>query len=428
MLRGKSTPLSNNEGQFIQESITERIRLDKRDAYDYRDIDICIDNDNPGMVEARIGNTRVLTRVACDVVAPKSYRPREGVLFFQVELTPLASPSFDVGGRNSQVGVEVCRLLERTIRDSRAVDLESLCIVTGEKVWEIRVYVNVLDHCGNLIDCASIATITALKHFKRPDVSISGQEITIHPVTERVPIPLSVYHLPLCVTFAFFSDGDYLLVDPTDKEEQVMDGRLIVGVNEHKEICALHLAGGVAILPEQIIRCFEIAASKCKSHTAIIQEALLKQAGSLSSPLGGIQTGVIETTGSMTNHNGDIMDHATESKQQNELSEAQEVVQEGIRKLDAHTAVLDVQDINPWEPPSNSDSEDLMIVDSAPPDNKITPSTIDSGSEEDDVVILNPDDMSKPISRQQEENQPHTVPKEGTSRKRQRKKKGKNKY
>jgi len=50
-----------------------------------------------------------------------------------------------------------------------------------------------------------------------------------------------------------------------------MDGRLIVGVNEHKEICALHLAGGVAILPEQIIRCFEIAAGKCKSHTAIIQ-------------------------------------------------------------------------------------------------------------------------------------------------------------
>jgi len=39
-----------------------------------------------------------------------------------------------IAGRNSQVGVEVCRLLERTIRDSRAVDLESLCIVTGEKV------------------------------------------------------------------------------------------------------------------------------------------------------------------------------------------------------------------------------------------------------------------------------------------------------
>ena len=75
MHRGKSTPLSKNEEQFILQSITERIvwafityllcfvnfavqRLDKRDAYDYRDIDICIDNDNPGMVEARIGDTR----------------------------------------------------------------------------------------------------------------------------------------------------------------------------------------------------------------------------------------------------------------------------------------------------------------------------------------------------------------------------------
>jgi len=43
---------------------------------------------------------RVLTRVACDVVVPKSHRPREGVLFFQVELTPLASSSFDVGSRS----------------------------------------------------------------------------------------------------------------------------------------------------------------------------------------------------------------------------------------------------------------------------------------------------------------------------------------
>ena len=61
------------------------------------------------------------------------------------------------------------------------------------------------------------------------------------------------------------------MVDPTEKEEKVMDGRLIVGANEHQEICALHLAGGVAILPDQILRCFQIAATKCKAHAAIIQ-------------------------------------------------------------------------------------------------------------------------------------------------------------
>jgi len=34
------------------------------------------------------------------------------------------------------------------------------------EVWEIRVDVHVLDHCGNILDCASIASIVALKHFR----------------------------------------------------------------------------------------------------------------------------------------------------------------------------------------------------------------------------------------------------------------------
>ncbi len=34
------------------------------------------------------------------------------------------------------------------------------------QVWEVRVDVHVLDHCGNIIDCVAIATLTALKHFR----------------------------------------------------------------------------------------------------------------------------------------------------------------------------------------------------------------------------------------------------------------------
>ena len=36
------------------------------------------------------------------------------------------------------------------------------------------------------------------------------------------------------------------------EEEQVMDGRLVVGMNIHREICVLQMIGGVAILPEQV--------------------------------------------------------------------------------------------------------------------------------------------------------------------------------
>lgn len=79
----------------------------------------------------------------------------------------------------SEEAVEVGRLIERSLRDSRAIDTEALCIRAGEKVWAVQIDVHVLDDGGNLIDAASIATVSALLHFRRPDVSITGDAITV---------------------------------------------------------------------------------------------------------------------------------------------------------------------------------------------------------------------------------------------------------
>lgn len=49
-------------------------------------------------------------------------------------------------------------------------DTEALCVVAGEKVWQLRVDVHILDHGGNLIDAAALAAIAALQHFRRPGV------------------------------------------------------------------------------------------------------------------------------------------------------------------------------------------------------------------------------------------------------------------
>lgn len=48
----------------------------------------------------------------------------------------MAAPQFEVG-RQSELSVHLNRLLEKCIKDSRAVDLESLCIKLGEKVIRI---------------------------------------------------------------------------------------------------------------------------------------------------------------------------------------------------------------------------------------------------------------------------------------------------
>lgn len=97
-----------------------------------------------------LGETRILAQVTCDVVEPKSTRPNEGLLFINVELGPMAATHFEAG-RPSELSVQVNRILERAFKDSRCVDLESLCIVADEKVWNLRVDLNVLNHEGNII-------------------------------------------------------------------------------------------------------------------------------------------------------------------------------------------------------------------------------------------------------------------------------------
>lgn len=58
---------------------------------------------------------------------------------------------------------------------------------------------------------------------------------------------------------SFFSTKDsnifprqQLLVDPTDKEEIVMNGRMIMAMNIHREICGAVMGGGVSLESEQV--------------------------------------------------------------------------------------------------------------------------------------------------------------------------------
>lgn len=54
-----------------------------------------------------------------------------------------------------------------------------LTLLLLEQVWSIRVDVHFLDDEGNMLDCASMAAITALRHFRRPDVTVVGEDVTI---------------------------------------------------------------------------------------------------------------------------------------------------------------------------------------------------------------------------------------------------------
>ena len=44
----------------------------------------------------------------------------------------------------------------------------------------------------------------------------------------------------------------YLLVDPVDREEKVMDGRMVIGMNKHREICTLQITGQMLLMKDQV--------------------------------------------------------------------------------------------------------------------------------------------------------------------------------
>ncbi len=75
--------------------------------------------------------------------------------------------------------MELNRLLERNVKQSQCLDLEALCIRAGEKVWQIRVDLSALNHDGNLLDCANLALICALSHYRIPEVAVEGEQIKI---------------------------------------------------------------------------------------------------------------------------------------------------------------------------------------------------------------------------------------------------------
>ncbi|ORX49032.1 hypothetical protein BCR36DRAFT_404935 [Piromyces finnis] len=263
---------SINEKNFLYEALRQGKRIDGRGIYDVRNIKITFGNQY-GHVQVQLGKTRVFANVSWEVVKPYPDQPTEGFLRFNTEMSPMASPEFEPE-KLSELEVIVSRLLEKSLRRSRAIDTEGLCIIAGEKVWSIRVDIRVLDHEGNITDCACIAAIAALYHFRRPEYVIEDDEVTILPLDQCNPVPLSIHHTPICISFAFFDEGDLMVVDPNLLEEQVKEGDMTITLNSHKELCIIHKAGGIPLEIDQILRCTKIASVKVSEITELINNAL----------------------------------------------------------------------------------------------------------------------------------------------------------
>lgn len=219
---------------------------------------------------------RILAKVSAEVTVPYTDRPFDGIFTITTELSPMASPAFEVN-RPTETEVLLSRLLEKTVRRSNALDTESLCLVAGQKCWSIRVDLHVLSHDGNLIDASCLAVVAALRHFRKPDTSIEGEVLTVYTPAEREPVPLSWLHSPFCITFSFYGEeGESVLLDATLLEEQLRGSSCTISLNRHGEICQISKLGGIPGEAVILVQCASAALTKVKEFSTFLDQKLVE--------------------------------------------------------------------------------------------------------------------------------------------------------
>jgi exosome complex component RRP42 len=232
-------------------------RLDGRGLGDYREIKL-----EQGLIEraegsARVllGKTEVLVGIKIETGEPFPDTPNEGVLTVNAELVPLASAAFEPGPPDENA-IELARIVDRGIRESKAIDTSKLVIEPGKKVFVIFVDVYVLNHDGNLIDASALAAVAALLNTKMPNYEVKEGEVKIK--TGYTPLPMKSH--PITVTLAKINDK--LIVDPWLEEEQIMDARISMAINDEGNICAIQKGGTGYFTPQEIVEATKIVKEK----------------------------------------------------------------------------------------------------------------------------------------------------------------------
>ena len=234
------------------------MRLDGRTALDYRQpikVDYGVSASAEGSAQVTIGDTVVLAGVKVALETPYPDTADQGNLMVGAELTPLASPDFESGPPSIEA-IEIGRVVDRGIRESKLINTKDLCIKEGEKVWGVAIDIVPINHAGNLFDASSLAAFAAIKNAKFP--KIEDDKINYEEKTDE-SIPIADTE-PLSVTVCKI--GPHLIVDPTEEEMKVIDARLTVASTNKGELCALQKGGDTPLTVEEIDKIVGIAIEK----------------------------------------------------------------------------------------------------------------------------------------------------------------------
>ncbi len=251
----------------LVELLAKGRRLDGRGLDEHRPIRVqtgVIQKAN-GSAMVSLGNTQILAGVKVATGTPFPDTPDQGLLVVNAEILPMSSP-YAEPGPPSEEAIELARVVDRGVRESKMVDLTKLCLVKAKTVYTVFVDVNVMNVDGNLFDATSYAVVAALRTATMKKYVVKDDKV--EATEETVPVP--VERFPVSVTLARV--GESLIVDPDAEEESAMDMRITITTDEDGNVCASQKGEASGILPQQVLQ----AADTSLRVGSQIREELMK--------------------------------------------------------------------------------------------------------------------------------------------------------
>ena len=257
--------MSNEAREHIIKLFESDTRLDGRKLTEYRQVkvDSGVTPNAEGSARVTIGKTDVMVGIKVEVMEPYPDTPNEGSIMVGAELLPLSSPDFEQGPPSIQA-VELARVVDRGIRESKSLDFKKLCIKEGEKIWMIIVDIVTINDAGNLFDASALGAIAALKNMKFPEYK--DDKLDYKKKTNK---GLDLKDTPLSVTV--IKIGDKFIVDPDSDEEKAIDARLTVASLSDGTLCAMQKGGDCPLTAEDISKMIDLGVEKGKELRKLVK-------------------------------------------------------------------------------------------------------------------------------------------------------------
>ena len=241
----------------VKELAKQGKRIDGRNFNEYRKVEIetGISENAHGSCRVKLGETDVIAGVKFDVAEPYPDSPSEGSITVGVELMPMASPVFEPGPPRAD-SIELARVTDRGIRESKAIDFSELCITEGEHVWFAFIDLYIANDNGNLFDACALSALGALLEAKIPkfeDGKVIQKEFSGKLNLEKKPVLATISKV-----------AGVLLADALLAEEKASEARFSVSTTENEELCAFQKGGSGTFTQKELDQAIDLAIAKGK--------------------------------------------------------------------------------------------------------------------------------------------------------------------